>query len=66
MRTRHTLRTMIRISYISSAAEPMSKQDLLALLQECRENNAVCGVTGMLQHSAVVQSLMNHFRKERL
>ena len=39
---------MIQISYISSATEPLSNQDLLALLQECRENNAGRGVTGML------------------
>jgi len=28
---------MIQISYISSVTEPMSTQDLLKLLQECRE-----------------------------
>ncbi len=39
---------MIQISYISSAVEPMSKQALLGLLQECRESNAGRGVTGML------------------
>jgi hypothetical protein len=39
---------MIQISYISSATEPMSTQDLLRLLQGCRENNAGRGVTGML------------------
>jgi uncharacterized membrane protein (DUF373 family) len=39
---------MIQISYISSATAPMSNQDLLGLLQECRENNAESGVTGML------------------
>ena len=39
---------MIQISYISSAIAPMSNQDLLGLLQECRENNAQSGVTGML------------------
>lgn len=39
---------MIQISYISSVTEPMSTQDLLKLLQECRENNAGNGVTGML------------------
>jgi len=39
---------MIQISYISSAKEPLSNQDLLGLLQECRENNAQSGVTGML------------------
>jgi uncharacterized membrane protein (DUF373 family) len=39
---------MIQISYISAATEPMSTQALLGLLQECRENNAGRGVTGML------------------
>jgi len=39
---------MIQVSYISSVTEPMSTQDLLTLLQECRENNAGNGVTGML------------------
>jgi uncharacterized membrane protein (DUF373 family) len=39
---------MIQTSYISSATEPMSTQALLGLLQECRESNAGCGVTGML------------------
>ena len=39
---------MIQISYISSATEPWSTQELLRLLQQCRENNAGNGVTGML------------------
>jgi uncharacterized membrane protein (DUF373 family) len=39
---------MIQIAYISSATEPMSKQALLHLLKNCRENNAGRGVTGML------------------
>jgi hypothetical protein len=39
---------MIQISYISSAAEPMSDQALLGLLTECRKSNAGNGVTGML------------------
>lgn len=39
---------MIQIAYISSATEPMSTQDLLRLLQSCRQNNADRGVTGML------------------
>lgn len=39
---------MIQISYISSATEPWSTQELLRLLQQCRENNAGKGVTGML------------------
>ncbi|MEY6431821.1 phosphate-starvation-inducible PsiE family protein [Thioalkalicoccus limnaeus] len=39
---------MIQILYISSATQPMSTQDLLGLLGECREKNAGVGVTGML------------------
>ncbi|AUB85573.1 phosphate-starvation-inducible PsiE family protein [Candidatus Thiodictyon syntrophicum] len=39
---------MIQLSYISSATEPMSTHDLLALLRGCREGNADRGVTGML------------------
>lgn len=42
---------MIQISYISSATEPMSTHSLLRLLQQCRDNNAVNGVTGMLLYS---------------
>ncbi|AGA92252.1 putative membrane protein [Thioflavicoccus mobilis 8321] len=39
---------MIQMLYISSATEPMSTEDLLGLLRECRENNAAKGITGML------------------
>ena len=39
---------MIQITYLSTATDPMPSQDLLSLLKECRENNAGCGVTGML------------------
>ncbi len=39
---------MIQLLYISSATEPMSTQDLLSLLQQCREKNPERGVTGML------------------
>jgi len=42
---------MIQISYISSASPPMSTEELLALLQKCRENNAGRGVTGMLLYA---------------
>ncbi len=42
---------MIQISYISSATAAMPTQDLLALLQQCRENNAGRGVTGMLLYA---------------
>ena len=40
--------TVIQISYISSATEPWSTQEVLGLLQKRRENNAGSGVTGML------------------
>jgi len=39
---------MIQVSYISSATQPLSTQELLELLQQCRKNNAGNGVTGML------------------
>ncbi|OYW56709.1 MAG: blue light sensor protein [Hyphomicrobium sp. 32-62-53] len=42
---------MIQISYISSASPPMSTEELLTLLQKCRENNAGRGVTGMLLYA---------------
>ena len=42
---------MIQISYISSASPPMSTKELLGLLQQCRENNASRGVTGMLLYA---------------
>ncbi len=68
--------TMIQISYISSAVGPMSTQDLLGLLQECRENNAGSGVTGMLMYcnatflqvlegdEKVVDDLIDKIRKD--
>ncbi|MFZ1110518.1 MAG: phosphate-starvation-inducible PsiE family protein [Rhodomicrobium sp.] len=68
---------MIQISYISSATEPMSNQDLLGLLQECRESNAGCGVTGMLLYGnatflqvlegdeKVVDALIDRIRKDQ-
>lgn len=42
---------MIQISYISSAREPMTTEQLLALLQQCLNNNADHGVTGMLLYA---------------
>lgn len=39
---------MIRMLYISSAIKPMSDEELLELLQECRNNNNKDGITGML------------------
>lgn len=39
---------MIQLSYISSAAHPMSTEALVALLQTCVNNNQRDGLTGML------------------
>jgi hypothetical protein len=39
---------MIQVSYVSRTREPMSADQLLALLLQCRDNNAATGVTGML------------------
>jgi len=39
---------MIQMSYISSASQPMSTGQLLALLQQCLRHNADDGITGML------------------
>jgi len=40
--------SMIQISYISQAAAPMSSEDLLSLLMQCRRNNVAREITGML------------------
>jgi hypothetical protein len=39
---------MIQTAYVSVAAESMSQEALLSLLQQCLENNEASGVTGML------------------
>lgn len=39
---------MIQVSYVSRTAHPMSAEELLALLFECRTNNRRLNVTGML------------------
>jgi hypothetical protein len=39
---------MIQISYLSQASAPMSADQLIALLMQCRTNNAERGLTGML------------------
>jgi len=39
---------MLQVSYVSRTKQPMSSQDLLELLLECRTNNEASGVTGML------------------
>lgn len=39
---------MFFLTYVSSATGPFSKEDLDLLLAQCRKNNAVLGLTGML------------------
>ena len=39
---------MIQVSYVSRIGKPMSAEQLLALLTQCRNNNSAQGVTGML------------------
>lgn len=39
---------MIQLVYLSTATRPMSNDDLMRLLRNCRENNAGHGITGML------------------
>jgi len=39
---------MIQITYLSQASAPMSAEQLLALLMQCRTNNGARDVTGML------------------
>jgi hypothetical protein len=39
---------MIQMSYLSQASAPMSADQLIALLMQCRTNNAERGLTGML------------------
>jgi hypothetical protein len=39
---------MIRVTYVSHISEPLSSKQLLALLLQCRTNNAKQGITGML------------------
>lgn len=39
---------MIQVSYVSRTSAPMSSDELLELLLECRKNNRAKGVTGML------------------
>ena len=39
---------MIQMSYLSQASAPMSADQLLALLMQCRTNNTARGLTGML------------------
>lgn len=39
---------MIRVTYMSQAAEPLTADALLALLSQCHRNNAARGLTGLL------------------
>jgi hypothetical protein len=39
---------MIQVTYVSHVNEPLSTKQLLALLLQCRTNNAAKGITGML------------------
>ena len=39
---------MLQVSYVSRSSEPMPSEQLLALLLQCRKNNAAKAVTGML------------------
>ena len=41
---------MFYLVYVSMAAENISKEDLLKILAESRENNSKAGITGMLLH----------------
>jgi len=46
--TGSTFTTMIRLTYLSRAAQPFSADDLLTLLSVCHRNNTARGLTGML------------------
>lgn len=39
---------MIQLTYVSCVSAPLSRQQLLALLLQCRTNNTARGITGML------------------
>ncbi|MBB5048688.1 hypothetical protein HNR60_003456 [Rhodopseudomonas rhenobacensis] len=39
---------MIQIAYISTATEPLSTEQLIALLQQSFKNNTAAGITGMM------------------
>jgi hypothetical protein len=43
-----TVEPMIQVTYVSRTREPMSSEQLLDLLCQCRANNRESGVTGML------------------
>ena len=50
---------MYYLIYMSSAVKPMSFAELSALLQQCRDNNHNCDITGMLlyQNGTFMQML---------
>lgn len=39
---------LLCLVYISRAVRPMGDGDLVALLRQCRSNNAACGISGLL------------------
>jgi hypothetical protein len=39
---------MIQVTYVSHVSEPMTREQLLSLLLQCRSNNAEQGITGLL------------------
>lgn len=67
---------MIQVSYVSRTTEPMSNEQLLALLMQCQSNNRERGVTGMLLYGngtflqsiegddAVIDDLVEHIWKD--
>jgi len=67
---------MIQTAYVSRAAEAMSQESLLALLQQCLANNEASGVTGMLLYGndtflqvlegeeAVLDTVIDKIRKD--
>ncbi len=42
---------MLQVSYVSRTPEPLSAEQLLDLLQQCRRNNQKRGITGMLLYA---------------
>jgi hypothetical protein len=67
---------MIQTAYVSRAAEAMTQESLLSLLQQCLANNEASGVTGMLLYGndtflqvlegeeAVVDAVIDKIRKD--
>ena len=67
---------MIQTAYVSRAAETMTQEALLSLLQQCLANNESSGVTGMLLYGndtflqvlegdeAVLEAVIDNIRKD--